>query len=80
MRASRWRSMSRDRKEVNRDDRGAAHGLCEFDRSRQYELISGNLSRHPKEVRTMAQEYKCQACGKTFNSERELQEHAKTCK
>jgi pyruvate/2-oxoglutarate dehydrogenase complex dihydrolipoamide dehydrogenase (E3) component len=25
-------------------------------------------------------EYKCNACGKTFNSEKELQEHAKTCK
>jgi DNA-directed RNA polymerase subunit RPC12/RpoP len=24
--------------------------------------------------------YKCTACGKTFNSEKELQEHAKTCK
>jgi DNA-directed RNA polymerase subunit RPC12/RpoP len=31
-------------------------------------------------VRKMAQEYRCNACGKTFNSEQELQEHAKTCK
>jgi hypothetical protein len=25
-------------------------------------------------------EYKCNVCGKTFSSEQELQEHAKTCK
>jgi transposase-like protein len=54
--------------------------LREFDRSRQEELISGNLSKHRGEVKKMAQEYKCNACGKTFNSEKELQEHAKTCK
>jgi hypothetical protein len=29
--------------------------------------------------KTMA-EYKCNACGKAFSSQQELQEHAKTCK
>jgi hypothetical protein len=58
----------------------AQHVLRESDRSIQWKFISDNLSRHRKEVRKMAQEYKCNACGKTFNSERELQEHAKTCK
>jgi transposase-like protein len=42
-------------------------------------LTQGSEQRR-KGVRKMAQEYKCNACGKTFNSERELQEHAKTCK
>jgi Zinc finger, C2H2 type len=51
----------------------------EYDKASQVSMARNRHALRQRELNSMAQ-YQCPACGKTFDSPRELRTHAKTCR